>query len=238
MLIESGIIPLSTFVSIAISIADGSSDEQVQAMSEGSPTRRRRTPEQARADILEVAERRLGEHGLDGLNVVDVARDAGMSHATLIHHFGNADRMRRALINHMTSRMLRDVIAALQGDSPQPVVILKDLFAALSQSGHAKLLAWLAVGDSALRKSLDDPPPEVTDLFAELIPVLARRLPKSFDQESAARRMAYLVATAAIGHGVSGPLLTRVVGLAPEEAEAFPEWLGLELQRVLDQAPG
>ena len=55
--------------------------------------RRRRTSEQARAAILEVARQRLGEHGLDGLNVVDVARDTGISHATLIHHFGTADGM-------------------------------------------------------------------------------------------------------------------------------------------------
>ena len=80
----------------------------------GKPTesntkpRRRRTPEQARAAILEVARQRLGEHGLDGLNVVDVARDTGISHATLIHHFGTADGMRSALVSHMTSQLLRD----------------------------------------------------------------------------------------------------------------------------------
>ena len=203
-----------------------------------STTRRRRTPEQAKAAILQVAEQRLGQHGLDGLNVVDVAREAGMSHATLIHHFGNAHGMRRALIAHMTSRLLRDVIAALQSDTPSPVNILKDLFAALSQSGHGKLLAWLAVGDAQLSQALDEPPPEVAELFEEVIAVLARRLPKSFDRDSAARRMVYLVATAAIGYGVSGGLLPGVLGLADDEVDAFPEWLGLQLQRVLDQAPG
>jgi len=207
-------------------------------MSKPTTTRRRRTPDEARAVLLQIAEQRLRDHGLEGLNVVDIAGAAGMSHATLIHHFGNADGMRRALIAHMTSRLLRDVIAALQGDSPGPVVILKDLFAALSKSGHARLLAWLAVGDSRLRATLDDPPAQVIELFQQLIPVLANRLPKSLDREQAARRMVYLVATSAIGYGVSGALLPRVIGLAPEEAEAFPEWLGLQLQRMLDQAPG
>jgi len=197
--------------------------------------RRRRTPEQARATILEVARQRLGEHGLDGLNVVDVARNAGMSHATLIHHFGNTDGMRRALVSYMTSRLLRDVIGALQGGSPQPLIVLKDLFAALSQSGHAKLLAWLAIGDSELRKTLDSPPAEVMELFAELVDVLANHLPEALEREPAARRMVYLVATAAIGYGVAGALLPRVIGLAREDAEAFPEWLGLQLQRMLDQ---
>ena len=206
-------------------------------MSKPTGTRRRRTPEQARAAIMQAAEQRLGELGLNGLNVVDVARDAGMSHATLIHHFGNANEMRAALINHMTSRLLRDVIDALQVDTPRPVVILKDLFSALSKSGHAKLLAWLAVGDWQLRVGLDDPPPQLAGLFAELITVLAHSLPETVDRESTARRMVYLVANAAIGYGVAGSLLPRVIGLAPEDADAFPEWLGQQLQRLFDQAP-
>jgi hypothetical protein len=115
------------------------------------------------------------------------------------------------------------------------VIILKDLFAALSQSGHARLLAWLAVGDAELLKSLDSPTPEVTALFAELIEVLASQLPEALDREPAARRMVYLVATAAIGYAVSGSLLPRVIGLNREDAQAFPEWLGFQLQRILDQ---
>ena len=43
--------------------------------------RKRRTPEQARADILGAAENRLQKLGLEGLNVVGVAEDAGLSHA-------------------------------------------------------------------------------------------------------------------------------------------------------------
>jgi len=42
------------------------------------------------------AKARLRDHGLDGLNVVDVAADCGRSHATVIHHFGNTAGMRRA----------------------------------------------------------------------------------------------------------------------------------------------
>ena len=43
----------------------------------GSTARRRRVPaEEARLLILDAAEQRLAEFGLDGLNIVDVARDA------------------------------------------------------------------------------------------------------------------------------------------------------------------
>ncbi len=80
-------------------------------------TRKRRSAEEARLVILDAAQARLGQYGISGLNIVDVARDAGMSHATLIHHFGNTNDMRRALVHHMTDRLLRDMISVLRSDS-------------------------------------------------------------------------------------------------------------------------
>lgn len=195
--------------------------------------RKRRSADEARAEILEVAERRLAEHGLEGLNVVDVAREAGMSHATLIHHFGNTEDMRRALINRMTNRLLRDVIDVLQAEQTLNVeVLMRDLFAALSQGGHAKLLAWMAVGEKSLTGTLR-PSDEVYELFAELIPVLARHLPARESAEQAARRLVYLVATSAIGYGISGATLANVVGLDAEDEVGFPEWLGAQVRTLL-----
>ncbi len=64
--------------------------------------RRRRTAEESKTIILEVAAKRLREHGLEGLNITGVAEEAGISHATLIHHFGSSGGMRDALADKMT----------------------------------------------------------------------------------------------------------------------------------------
>lgn len=196
-------------------------------------TRRRRSPEEARLEILLAAEARLRDHGLDGLNVVDVAADSGMSHATVLHHFGNTAGMRRALVEHMTDRLLRDIIAALQRDPvPEPPEILRHLFAALSSGGHAKLLAWLSIGGDALSEDLE-PSQHVQTLFARLVPELARRLPREWDRERVAKRMILLIATAAIGHGVAGARLPRLLAMDHAEADAFPEWLGTQIAHLM-----
>ena len=196
-------------------------------------TRKRRSADEARMVILDAAQARLGRYGIAGLNIVDVASDAGMSHATLIHHFGNTNDMRRALVHHMTDRLLRDMINALRSDTAfDTESIMRDLFAALSRGGHAKLLAWLAVSDEDLTTSATATV-EVEKLFSELIPVLASRLPAHAANERTARQLVFLVATAAIGYGISGPALANLVSMDVEDSLAFPEWLGAQIQVLI-----
>ncbi len=195
--------------------------------------RKRRSSEEARREILQAAEARLREHGLAGLNVVAVAGDCGMSHATVIHHFGNTAGMRQALVAHMTERLLRDIIAALQREpAPEPTAMLRQLFDALSRGGHARLLAWLSIGDEALSEDLE-PPEHLRVLFAELVPVLAARLPGHGDREAAAKRLIFLIATAAIGYGIAGARLPRMISMDEAEAAAFPEWLGRQIDQLM-----
>ena len=196
--------------------------------------RKRRSADEARADILRVAEDRLARYGLDGLNIVAVAGEAGMSHATLIHHFGSTEDMRRALVTQMTNRLLRDVIAVLETEAAlTPENLLRDLFSALSKGGHAKLLAWLAV-EQGLSQSAD-PAAEIYDLFAELVPVVAKRLPGDADGELLARRMIYLIATSAIGYGIAGDALANLISLDRSEVEDYPSWLGAQVREMLER---
>jgi AcrR family transcriptional regulator len=156
-----------------------------------------------------------------------------MSHATVLHHFRSSAGMRRALVEHMTDRLLRDIIAALQREpTPEPPVILAGLFDALSSGGHARLLAWLAIGGDSLSEDLA-PSPHVRELFAELVPQLAEHLPREADRQRIARRVIFLIATAAIGYGVAGDRLADVLAMEPGEAAGFPEWLGRQIGRMM-----
>ncbi len=195
--------------------------------------RKRRSADEARAELLRVAEDRLARYGLDGLNIVDIAGAAGMSHATLIHHFGSSEDMRRALVTQMTDRLLRDVIAVLETEAElAPEKLLRDLFSALSKGGHAKLLAWLAV-EQGLSQSAD-PAAGIYDLFAELVPIVAKRLPGDADGELLARRMIYLIATSAIGYGIAGDTLGNLINLDRSDVEDYPSWLGAQVREMLE----
>ncbi|NUP10366.1 MAG: TetR/AcrR family transcriptional regulator [Polyangiaceae bacterium] len=57
--------------------------------------RARRTPEEARAVILEACQRLLVRDGPDAVGLKDVAAEAGVSHALVTHYFGSID----ALVN-------------------------------------------------------------------------------------------------------------------------------------------
>lgn len=203
----------------------------------GRRTRRRRSPDQARREILRAAEQRLGEQGLAGLNVVDVARACGMSHATVLHHFGSTAGMRRALVGHLNDRLLEDVIDSLHRDPPlRPPEMLGRLFETLSHGGHARLLAWLTVGEEQLGADLE-PSGHARELFARLVPELARRLPGSADSERLARHIVFLVACTAIGYGVAGARLPAILGMDEADATAFPEWLGRQIDLLTTEPP-
>jgi AcrR family transcriptional regulator len=180
--------------------------------------RSRRTPEEARALILDTAERRLAERGLEGLNVVGLAKAAGISHATLLHHFGSADEMRQALVQRMSERLIREAMAAI-GDNEELAAVVHELFAVFSTGGHAKLLAWLAI-EEAQRPV---PSPEQHALFEGLIRASAESMLGG--DVASARNVLTLVVSAAIGLGVAGQPLMDLVGMDAEARRAYPDWL-------------
>ncbi len=84
------------------------------------PARRvRRSPEAARENILQSAERLLLERGPQGLKLVEVAQGAGVSHATVLHHFGSIDGVQTALAEAMIRQLVARVLEAERPDDPE-----------------------------------------------------------------------------------------------------------------------
>lgn len=189
-----------------------------------SKKRLRRTPDEAKALIMDVAAERLRRLGLDGLNISGVAEAAGISHATVIHHFGSTGAMREALLRKMTADLLSDVMEALQYQQ-SPDKVLGRLFGTLSRDGHGKLLAWLAL-DSQLAGF--DATTSTGDLFKNIIESIASEGGNRTD----AKYQVYLVAIAALGLGICGEVLAKLVGLSEKEAGQFPSWLAEHLQTL------
>lgn len=189
-----------------------------------SKKRLRRTPDEAKALIMDVAAERLRRLGLDGLNISGVAEAAGISHATVIHHFGSTGAMRESLLRKMTGDLLSDVMEALQYQQ-SPDKVLERLFGTLSRDGHGKLLAWLAL-DSQLAGF--DATTSTGDLFKNIIDSIASEGGNRTD----AKYQVYLVAIAALGLGICGEVLAKLVGLSEKEAGQFPSWLAEHLQTL------
>ena len=182
----------------------------------------RRTPEEAKSLILRVASDRLSIHGLEGLNISGVARDAGMSHATVIHHFGSTGAMREALLEKMTHDLLSDVMVALNHHQ-EPARVLDQLFETLSHGGHGRLLAWLALDQQAF-----SPGSGSKGLFTDILD----RIAKDSGDPVHAKQIIFLVAIAAMGKSICGDAIAGLIGMNETEAQQFPGWLAEHIQRI------
>ena len=108
----------------------------------------RRSATDARTAILDATERRLVTSGPGGIRLQDVARDLGVSHPTILHHFGSRERLVEAVITRRVQAMNQEVLLALlggpQGDAPA-VALFERLFAIVGPGGHARVIAYLAL---------------------------------------------------------------------------------------------
>jgi len=73
----------------------------------------RRTPEEARALILDAAEKTMGGEGPAALRLQDVAKEAGVSHPTILHHFGSREGLVKALHLRALEKLRTELLAQM-----------------------------------------------------------------------------------------------------------------------------
>lgn len=112
----------------------------------------RRTAEDARAAILDAAEKKLAEVGPGGIRLQEVAAEVGVSHPTVLHHFGSREALVHAVVERSVGALERDLLLEI-AKSPigtEPVVnMLESAARVLGPGGHARVIAWLALAGHA-----------------------------------------------------------------------------------------
>jgi AcrR family transcriptional regulator len=112
-------------------------------------TRRRRLDaDAARALILDVTEKQLAAVGPSGIRLQDVAREAGVSHPTVLHHFGSRAELVKAVIARSLKAINESLVVAINasaGDETKLETILENVAVALDSSGNARVMMWLAL---------------------------------------------------------------------------------------------
>lgn len=110
-----------------------------------STTRRRLSPEQSRDAAIEAARALLVEVGPQAVTLKAVAARIGQTHANLLHHFGSAADLQRALIKHLADTITAQIGEAAKraraGDqNPREVVDMTfDAFA----RGAGAMASWM-----------------------------------------------------------------------------------------------
>lgn len=201
------------------------------------PPRRRRDAAAARAAILDAAEAELVSAGPGGIRLQEVAARAGVSHPTVLHHFGS----REALVKAVTVRSLQalharlvEAIVASSGEEGQLAAIIENAAAALSAGGQGRIMLWLALEGQRIDRA--------EARLAEVVKAAhalrqtrqkGRRVPPLEDTGYTV----VLAALALLGASVIGPTLLENAGLESDAAALgrFRAWLTHVLLDHLDR---
>lgn len=178
--------------------------------------RRRLHADAARELILDAAEKRLVGVGPSGLRLQEVASDAGVSHPTVLHHFGSRELLVKAVIARSLRAInatLVEAIRASSGDEEQLSAMLESVATALEKSGHARVILWLALEGH----HIDGADVRLIDVVeaAHALRLARKKHTKKPPREDTARTVV-LATLALVAGSVLGPMLLENAGLASD----------------------
>lgn len=181
--------------------------------------RLRRTPEAARENILAAAERLLAGQGPQALKLADIATAAGVSNASVLHHFGAIQEVQTALMERMIGRLVETIFAA-QID-PTDIIAsreqgLRALFDAFDDRGASRLAAWLVLTDETSR---------LTSVRKAVQDVVAKRMAPAGLPPELAESLVLVSVILAMGVGLFGDSLGALMGKPPGHARMLAEQL-------------
>ena len=164
----------------------------------------RRTPEEAKRLILDAAEADMGSAGPAGIRLVQIAARAGVSHPTVLHHFGSREGLVKALNRRTLEGLKSGVIGTLRADQDADQDGVALTFR-VYRDGLAQRLMWILQAEAGA-------PPVRLDIFEDIVQELhALRLrlaePGVHIDESDTRSIIHLTAIAAFGDALIGPRL-------------------------------
>jgi AcrR family transcriptional regulator len=217
------------------------------------PKRRRRTPESAQREILDAAGRQLMKAGPEGLRLQAIAADLGISHSSILHHFGSRDGLLDALSADAFAGLERDLKQSFaQPSTGDPAIDLFDKIARiLGERGYARLLAWQLMSGRGPSESVAAEPTRGTGqstesdesesggLLDRLAPTVhARRLEHAHDQGMAppeideTKRLLAFTACAVFGEAFAGELMLRAAGLPHDTGgrRQFRHWVAKAIE--------
>jgi AcrR family transcriptional regulator len=176
--------------------------------------RRRLPPQEARDAALDAARALLVEQGPGAVTLKAVAARIGRTHANLLHHFGSAAGLQKALIARMAGAIVGTIRAAVlraRAGEQDPREVVDLTFDAFGNGGGA-LASWMILsGDEA---ALDPILTAIRDLVEEL------SADAILSERPVADETLQLVLTA-LGDALLGGPMARALGLPRDRARAL-----------------
>lgn len=215
---------------------------------EGRARRRRRTAEVARREILDAAKKKLMDGGPESVTLKQIGEEIGLSHSSILHHFGSRDALMEALRDDAFAALARDLAERMakppEGD---PTIDLFEKVAqTLGEQGYGRLLAWqLMSGNLPDRGSVGQAvlgPDGSGGLLAGLADQLqairvahATHFGRPEPDVMETRRVVASMACALLGEALAGEVMVRSAGLAHEadSRRTLRGWLAKQAEKMV-----
>jgi len=171
----------------------------------------------------------------------NIAGDLGVTHPTILHHFGSRQGLVDALEEEAFLRLQQDLLAdpnAFQGDTA-----LARALETLADEGQARLLAWRVLREPDRRVPEDERLlRHLADAYHQAREERARERGEALPTYEDTAFWVRLCALAMFGEALIGTQVTESAELGPPEdvAQRFRQWLGdlLDRHRGGPEGPG
>jgi AcrR family transcriptional regulator len=178
-------------------------------------SRKRLTPEESRNTALEAARALLIEAGPQAVTLKAVSSRIGRTHANLLHHFGSAAGLQKALAEHLARSVCQTIIEAVHASraglgSPREVVDLA--FDAFDREGAGALTTWMLLTGN------EDALDPIIAVIHDLVDELARDAADEAGGAQAIRDNTLMLVLMALGDALIGAALTKSLGLPRDAA--------------------
>lgn len=188
-------------------------------------TRKRLSPEESRDVALEAARTLLIEAGPQAVTLKAVAARIGRTHANLLHHFGSAAGLQKALAASIASTVTAKIGAAVQraraGDDHGQREVVDLTFDAFGEGGAGALASWMILTGNE----------DALDPILQAIHGLVDELGEGVVHEGASIQEETLqLVLMALGDALLGGPMARALGLARDKAR---EIATAELRKTL-----
>ena len=175
--------------------------------------RRRRTPEEARQEILDASEEIILTSGPVELKFQTIAERAGLAKSNVHHHFGGVLEIKKALTERLLERLTVNLVQALSEPPGEDLIayaesVLARIYDVLAAPSNARLIGWVALS-TEIESHADfvQPIPYIVQVVKAQ---LAQFVPAELAQELA-EEVVYQISITSLGEGMIGDALAPVL---------------------------
>ncbi len=162
---------------------------------------------------LDAARALLVEAGPQAVTLKAVSARIGRTHANLLHHFGSAAGLQKALAGHLAGQVCGSIAAhvrANRDNAPDPELVVDMVFTAFDSGGAGALASWMILTGN---KDALDP---IIDAIHDLVDDIG-----DGHDDRAMHEDTLMLVLLGVGDALLGATLAKALGLPREAARSM-----------------